>query len=184
MGMDKGNIEIGGRSLYRFTLDVLSEVCGTVVVSTCNPESAPSGYPSVCDEVRGIGPMGGVYTCLRRSDTELNLVVSYDMPMINKFLLHELLRQADGADVVVPAKEGVPPEPLCAVYRKNTVNHLKEMIASGDHAMHRLFSRVSTTVVPVGPEYPWYHPELFLNLNRPEDLRRLENYLKLHAPGK
>lgn len=184
MGVDKGRIEIEGRSLYQITLGVLSTVCDRVMVSTCGPEPVPAGYLIVCDEVRGIGPMGGVYTCLRRSETELNLVISYDMPLVKGPLLRELLSQAEGSDMVVPAMEGVPPEPLCAVYRKSTANVMEEMIGLGDHAMHKLYSRVRTKVVAIGPHYPWFEPGLFLNLNRPEDLRQLKRHRNVYVPGK
>jgi molybdopterin-guanine dinucleotide biosynthesis protein A len=178
MGREKGEIGIRGRSLLRTTLEILERSCDMVLISTCSDVPGLKGYRQVCDEIPGIGPMGGVYTCLRQSETELNLVFSYDMPMVIPALFEAMLAMGEDADLVVPALGEGLPEPLCAVYRKNVADSLQQLISQGNYAMYELFALVRTRILRVGPERLFYHPDLFLNVNRPTDLQRYRSILK------
>jgi molybdopterin-guanine dinucleotide biosynthesis protein A len=86
-GQDKGKIKIGDRYLYRYALDTLEQVCDEILISTCNELYDWGNYTSVCDEIPGIGPMGGIFTCLKQSGSEINIVLSCDLPLVHKELL-------------------------------------------------------------------------------------------------
>ncbi len=72
------------------------------------------------DELPSCGPASGIYTALRVSDTDWNLVVACDMPAVSADLLRELLRRAETAERNCVAATGPygQPEPLCAVYHR------------------------------------------------------------------
>jgi len=181
MGREKGGIEVRGRTLFRTALGTLEKSCDKVMISTCSKLPGLERYRQVCDEIRGIGPMGGLYSCLRQSDSELNLVFSNDMPMVTPDLLKALVKEADGADLVIPSLGDRPPEPLCALYRKGVAERLHELIVGGTYAVHELFPLVRTKFLRIGPEMPFYHPDLFLNVNRPADLQRYRSILDNHG---
>ena len=184
MGREKGGIEIGDRTLLRNGLDILEKCCDEILVSTCTGLPEVDGYTQVCDEIRDIGPMGGVFTCLRYSNSNRNLVLSYDMPLVNSDLLFRLLDEAQEADLVVPALGDGWPEPLCAMYRKSTMETLSKLIEKGNYAMHDLYALVRTRVLRIGPGSPGFHPDLFLNVNRPEDLKRYFSILNDDAEAR
>ena len=81
MGKEKGFIRIGPKYLYQYALQVLDNLCDEVLISTCKEGLFLEKYPLVCDEIPGIGPMGGINTCLKQSSNEINVVLSYDMPL-------------------------------------------------------------------------------------------------------
>jgi molybdopterin-guanine dinucleotide biosynthesis protein A len=176
MGREKGHLRIGNALLYQYPLRVLEKLCDEVLISTCSTSFSETGHRSVCDKVKGIGPLGGIYSCLEQSSNELNLVLSYDMPMVNAALFTSLMSDLKDYDLVLPALNGEHPEPLCGLYRKKLAGVLKEMIAEEDYAVRHLRSKCKSKLVPVTREMPCWHPDLFLNINSKEDLKKL-------APG-
>ncbi len=177
MGREKGSMKIGKRMMYEYPLAILESVCDEILISSCQPLPGQSAHPTVCDQVREIGPIGGIHTCLEHSSTDLNIVLSYDMPMVNEGLLHYLIEQRQDWDMLVPAMHTKHPEPLCALYRKSMTGIFGKMIEEKRYAVHQLIPMVSSLVLNIKPEMEFYHPDLFLNINRKEDLKRLpENF--------
>jgi molybdopterin-guanine dinucleotide biosynthesis protein A len=117
--------------------------------------------------------MGGIYSCLNRSSNELNVVISYDLPLIPMELILYLLAQIEGYEIVVPYLDEGRPEPLCAIYRKNSCQVFKNLIDRKEYAVHKAFSRTRTNLVKIGPFLSFYRPDIFININREEDLGKV-----------
>ncbi|MEN8155718.1 MAG: molybdenum cofactor guanylyltransferase [Bacteroidota bacterium] len=173
MGQEKGELLLGNQRLFEYPLNLLESVCDEILVSSCKAGNLFPGYRVVCDEIEGIGPMGGIHTCLKHSSTELNIVLSYDMPLINEGLIRHLIGHSDEMELVVPALHPGKPEPLCGVYRKSMQKVLGELIEKRAYAVHRAIPLVRSLVVPIGLEMPFYRPDLFLNINQLSDLKHL-----------
>jgi len=173
MGTEKGHLKIGNRLLYEYPLRVLERICDEVLVSTCNDSAFIIKHQMVCDEVKGIGPLGGIYSCLRLSSNALNLVVSYDMPLVNESLFRLLISERGTYDVVLPAMHEGRPEPLCGLYNKRITDVLTKMIARNDLAVNHLLTQCRSKILPVTKEMDCWSPDLFLNINTQEDLNRI-----------
>jgi len=173
MGSEKGTLRIGNSLLYQYPLAVLEELCDEVLVSTCDGSALRADHQKVCDEVKGIGPLGGIYSCLKQSSSELNLVLSYDMPLVNESLFRLLISEIDDYDIVLPGMPEERPEPLCGIYRKHTSAAMEEMISNKDFAVNHLLTRCNSKIVPISKEMECWLPELFLNINSKEDLKRI-----------
>jgi molybdopterin-guanine dinucleotide biosynthesis protein A len=94
MGRNKGMIRIGDLLMYQYPLRILESLCDEILISTCQPLTIEEDHEQVCDEVPGTGPAGGIMTCLQRSSHDLNIVVSYDMPLLHADLFRLLLENA------------------------------------------------------------------------------------------
>ncbi len=173
MGRQKGSMEIGGRMLYEYPLKALESVCDEILISGSSPLPGQLRYPLVRDIITGIGPMGGIHACLGHSSNDLNLVLSYDLPMINDGLLSFLVEQSDEWDLLVPAIKSNKPEPLCAIYRKSLKPVFEAMIEQERYAVNQVISQVRSKVLSIHEGMPFYHADLFLNINRADDLKRL-----------
>lgn len=173
MGREKGQLNIGKKLLYQYPLRILEQLCDEVLISTCKSELFPVKHQSICDEVKGIGPLGGIYSCLKHSSNELNLVLSYDMPLVNETLFRQLISLAEGIDVVLPAMQDERPEPLCGLYRKSVTGVMEEIIAQNNYAVHRILPLCKSKIVRITKEMECWHPDLFLNINSAEDLNRI-----------
>lgn len=170
MGREKGSMRIGQHMMYEYPLKVLESVCDEILISSCRPLPGQNTHPTVCDQIKGIGPMGGVHTCLEHSSTDLNIVLSYDMPMVNEGLLRYLIARSKGWDMVVPSIRPNQVEPLCALYRKSISGVLEELIKEKRYAVRQVIPKVASLILNIQAEMTFYHPDLFLNINSMEDL--------------
>ena len=173
MGGEKGLVRIGDRYLYQYPLHVLQSLCGEILVSTCNDLPVPENYSRVCDEVPGLGPVGGIHTCLKRSSNDTNIVIPYDLPLVTEELFRYLLAGSGGYDAVFPALRPDRPEPLCAVFRKSTIPALGTLIGQGQYAVHKVIQLTNSRIAIISEQLSFYHPGIFLNINREEDLKQL-----------
>lgn len=173
MGSEKGTLQIGSSVLFHYPLGVLEGLCDEILISTCEESILRVDHQKVCDEVKGIGPLGGIYSCLKQSSSELNLVLSYDMPLVNASLFRLLISEVDDHDIVLPGISEGRPEPLCGVYRRNTVSAMEDMISNNDFAVNHLLTRCHSKIVPITKDMECWQPELFLNINSKEDLKRI-----------
>jgi molybdopterin-guanine dinucleotide biosynthesis protein A len=88
MGRDKALLDHHGRPLLRRQVDVLSALCGQVVVS-----GDYAGFDCVPDEGERCGPLGGIHAVCRRFPDTALLVVPVDMPQVTPVDLASLLKQ-------------------------------------------------------------------------------------------
>jgi len=173
MGREKGSLIMGGRMMYEYPLKALEKVCDEILISGSAPLPGKLPYPYIPDEISGIGPMGGIFTCLEHSSNDLNLVVSYDMPLVDEALLTYLLNNSENWDIVAPAIKAGRPEPLCALYRKSVRSRFAQLIDQKHYAVHRALELVPSHILLLKTDLPFYKPNLFLNINQEKDMDQL-----------
>jgi molybdopterin-guanine dinucleotide biosynthesis protein A len=173
MGTEKGKIKIGPSYLYQYALQVLEKLCDEVLISTCKKSLFLEKHPQVCDELPGIGPMGGIYTCLKHSSNELNVVLSYDMPLVNAALISHLIEESYSHDIVLPALKINRPEPLCGIYRKGTSHIFEKLISEKRYAVHHAIQQANSNIILLNDQMSFWNPDIFLNINKEEDLNKL-----------
>ncbi len=174
MGTDKALIRFGNKTLIEHACELIRQFCREILISAnnLNKHFLPE-YQTFADEIQGLGPIGGIYTCLKHSGTKENLLVAVDIPFINSGLLQYLLSHTDEAELVMPRVRGGNVEPLCAVYNKSVVRHLETMIAEKDLKVQHLMHRCSIKILEISEELDFYNDRLFFNVNTPDDLKAL-----------
>ena len=70
------------------------------------------------DLIKNTGPLAGIYTGLRYSKTENNLIVSCDVPLINTVILQKLTDQKNDTSEVIQLQCQGENMPLIALYKK------------------------------------------------------------------
>ena len=167
MGFDKGLAEFRGKPLVRYAIDTLQQICSRIIISTNAATYNQLGFPVQADLIPGAGPMGGIYSALTKSKTEHNLVLSCDTPLVKAALMHRLLENAEGYQVVLPASKPGVVEPLIGYYNKNNSPAMLEFIKRGTV---KLIDYIETTYYRCIAVYD--DPDQFLNLNTPEEFRK------------
>jgi molybdopterin-guanine dinucleotide biosynthesis protein A len=162
MGRDKALLEIGGETLVAGAVRRLGEVCAEVLIADAGRGLLPGSVP----DGPGQGPAAGILGAARARPGERLLVLAVDLPRVPISLLEELAR-AD-ADLAIPRWEAGL-EPLCALYGPAALSKLEERVGRGRLDLRGLAETPELRVVYL--ERPG---ELFLNLNRPEDLPGVE----------
>lgn len=177
MGAEKGLQLLAGKPLIGYALETLASVCSNILISSNSDAYATMGYEIVADEITDIGPIGGLYSALKQSKTEQNLILSCDLPFVNSELLLYLLQKSEGYRIVVPWQEGNHYEPLCAFYNKLIVPDIEENIKLGNHKLSNFFQKIKTNKLIINDKLPFYSDSLFFNVNAPTELIQAENIM-------
>lgn len=120
MGRNKALLELGGALVIVRVARLVEEVTGAATVVGSSEAYTPLGLRTIRDDWPGAGPLGGIATALRASDSAWNLIVACDLPYLTKEWLEYLVQRAvkSEADAVLPMNESGA-EPLCAMYNKS-----------------------------------------------------------------
>jgi molybdopterin-guanine dinucleotide biosynthesis protein A len=165
IGGDKAIVELDGRPLLLYPLNVLRAVLDEVVVVAKQSTVLPPFDVDVAiwleaDEPRH--PLAGIVHALRCARGRPVVVVAGDMPFVTRSLVATLARErARGALVVVPRAAGRL-HPLCARYDPRALGAL----AGCDYTapMRDIVAGLSPRIVD------WPDEEPFFNVNGPEDI--------------
>lgn len=173
-GKNKALEKIDGVPLIERVVSVMGSVFEHLIVITNTPDDY--GYlnlPMYGDLVRALGPIGGIYTGLSVIPNNSGFFVACDMPLLNQGLIRHMAENRAEFDVVVPRIKGMM-ETLHAIYGKGCVPAIKSLIASGEYQTVRIFKDLSVRYIDED-EIRIIDPGLrsFININRPQELRRL-----------
>ncbi|MDR1764782.1 MAG: molybdopterin-guanine dinucleotide biosynthesis protein B [Lachnospiraceae bacterium] len=142
-----------------------------VVIST-NGEYDYTGYPfsKLDDAYAHIGAMGGIYTSLRDSRTEMVFVVSCDTPEVTvDFLRYLLSFDRGGLDALVPVAVDGRICPTAAVYKKSALPAIEGCIESGNYRLRDMLQGIRTQYIPLG--YTVFPDTVVESINTPEAYR-------------
>jgi len=169
MGEDKAFISYGGQYLYDYSLSILKFFTTDILVSSSNPRFDQTNYRRIEDEITGIGPLGGIYTCLKYIKNQSAIILPCDLPLITRKIVDILLVNSNGYELTIALNPQNLPEPLIGIYSSALIPVIDKMIDSNYFKMQELFSYVKTNFVKIH-EAP---PETFRNINSPEDFNLL-----------
>lgn len=168
MGTDKALLEMEQTTLLEKVIRLCETFTTQILISSDNPEHEKFGYKIIHDEIKNCGPLGGIYTCLKHSETDWNFVISVDSPFVEQDFVSFFISEIADFDAIVPIHKNGK-EPLIALFQKGCVKTIHENIMSGDNKMHNLLEKINTKFVD-SQKWVAKYPTLFRNLNRPEDL--------------
>jgi molybdopterin-guanine dinucleotide biosynthesis protein A len=182
MGEDKGLMELNNKPLIDYSIEVLSKVCDELIIGANSLEYQRFGFPVIPDEIKGIGPIGGIFSCLKASLTQDNVVLSCDIPLITQPVVELLLSKRKDYQIVVPVVNGFP-EPLCAYYHSSVINGLHDLINRDIYKLQYAIKQFRTKFLPLDSKLSFYNEMLFSNINSSKDLIQNVIFLmKVNAP--
>jgi molybdopterin-guanine dinucleotide biosynthesis protein A len=117
------------------------------------------GRQELPDAIKGAGPLGGILTALRVTDTDSSIVVAVDLPLLTReFLLNLRLRLESSKRRIVACRIGSH-YPLCLGVRRNLMDDVELAIRSGQLRVHALVESCEAEIITDAPA------EIFQNLN-------------------
>ena len=173
MGSDKSLMALNGKTLVEYAIDALKPLCSKVVISSNNFIYEFTGCEVWPDELPDRAPMIGIYSCLKRSETDVNIILSCDMPLMSTAMLEYLLENSVNHDITVPMHEDNFIEPLCGIYKRSSIGILEKYIKSGNFRLNECIQAGSHQLVQADSNLSFYTPRLFSNVNSPEDFRNI-----------
>ena len=118
------------------------------------------------------GSLGGIYTGLVNSEYTNSIVVACDMPFLNPDLLRYMIDISPDFDIVIP-RIGNELEPLHAIYSKNCIAPMRDLIERGYFKIDSFFDSVKVRYIEE-EVLNRFDPEhlSFFNVNTQEDLEK------------
>ena len=168
MGRDKASLLFGGESMLERIVRIVRTSADSVIVVARRDQPVPSDVTLVHDAVQDLGPLAGISAGLAASNSDLNVVVACDMPLIRPQVLERLASMIDNYDACVAVADGHA-SALCGIYRSRIGPDAQALLDSGERRVMRLLEQVQTKLVDatvfrdIDP-----HLETFISVDTPE----------------
>lgn len=151
-GIDKGLVDLDGRSMVEHVLARLAPQVGAIVVNANQNREryAAFGHPVVGDAVGGFaGPLAGLHAGLSAAVTPYVVTVPCDSPFLPADLVARLAATlvADGAQIAV-AKTFDQPHPVFALVPRDALPHLEAFLAGGGRKIDLWYASLRVVEVP------------------------------------
>jgi molybdopterin-guanine dinucleotide biosynthesis protein A len=174
MGRDKATLSLHGRTLLQHALSTLGEITENVSILGSPQIYGDQGAPVIPDIIPECGPLGGIHAALTHTRAAYNLIIAVDTPFLSANFLRFLASRAveAGAVITTPEIAGYT-QPLCAVYSRQFLPIASNALKAGEYKIVPLFPRDKTLTISEAEMAQFaFTPEMFDNLNTPEDLER------------
>ncbi|WP_405979801.1 NTP transferase domain-containing protein [Streptomyces sp. NBC_00158] len=142
-GADKPTLHVGGRTLLDRVLAACPDAAETVVVGARTATARPVRWTR--EDPPGGGPVAALDAGLRRTTAPLVLVLSADLPFLDRATVHALLSAAgtDGDGALLRDATGRD-QPLVAAYRAEPLRREIALLATEHGTLHGLPLRALT----------------------------------------
>jgi len=152
---DKALATIDGVSLVERVAECIGKHCPSIhLVKSSTQNYEHLNYPTLVDRLPGLGPLGGIDTALTHAGPKRwAFICACDLSLMGASWLPSLLAAAKlQADAVV--FKGARYEPLFTLYHGRIGPLVRQHIAQGHLAPHRLFGKINTTALKMPEDWP------------------------------
>jgi molybdopterin-guanine dinucleotide biosynthesis protein A len=162
MGQDKGLLPIDGIPLIDQIAGQLKDNFNEVLLGGDPKKYVVPGTRTIPDIEPDRGPLMGLLSTLRASNSELNWVTTCDMPEPNLSFVRKMIRHIGDYDAVVPVDANGWKQPLIGLYRKGVAEAIEKQIEADQWSIRDLVSTIRVEYIPLTSG--WYR-----NLNTQTD---------------
>ncbi|MFH0992458.1 MAG: molybdenum cofactor guanylyltransferase [bacterium] len=170
IGREKSLLSLKGKPLIQYALDELSLIFQECVIISNQPELHQFlNRPMYQDLYQDCGPLGGMHSAFVHTTSPALFFSTCDSPFITKELIEHLLHYQTDALVRVPRTvDGI--HPLFGLYSRSCAVVIERQLKERNFRVQDLFNEVSIEYIPIGPQLPFYNPQLLMNVNLLSDL--------------
>ncbi|RAI95151.1 molybdenum cofactor guanylyltransferase [Algoriphagus yeomjeoni] len=169
MQTEKGLVNYKGKPFIRWIIEAIIPITSNIILVTSNGDYSLVGLPMIEDIYPEKGPVGGIYTALKFSKTEKNLILSCDVPKITAPLLQTLVEESAQDASVTLFSDGKNDYPLIAVYKKTALETFAEAISADKLKLCPLVNMISNQKIMITAE----QKSLVQNINSKAELQSL-----------
>ena len=181
-GYIKGHLEIDDVTFLERIISALEDF-NTIYLSVSKVFSSEEikkyeemGLTVIVDLYDDIGPMGGIYSSLKKCKEDYLFVTACDMPFIDKNLINKLqLNIKKNIDAVLFSKNKLL-YPLGAIYSKNMISYMEELINNKEYKLLNLIKTSNFIELPL--ENTELSDDILKNINTTEEYEQLIKYYK------
>ncbi len=181
-GKTKANIQISGVRIIARTVKVLHELFDDIIIVTNTPEEfkAYQSFNLVPDEIKNVGPLGGIHAAMKVARNDAIFIFASDMPCISSEIVkkHIEFYHKRKCDAAIPRIKDFK-EPLHSIYNKRVFGKLDEFIrGSNKYSIENFLKTLNVRYHNL--EDTDEYKKAFININTPQDLSCMELYVSAH----
>jgi molybdopterin-guanine dinucleotide biosynthesis protein A len=177
LGYNKAFLKFNNLTLIERLINKMKIIAHEIILVTNQPELYYNfEVKCVTDEIKGKGPLGGIYSGLKSSNSWLNFIVACDMPFVDIGLVEYMFTEADGFDVVVPCINN-DLEPLHAIYSKRCISFIEKCLINNQFRLISFYPYVQVKYLTENNLANYNLSEVFYNINTQADYQRAKDFL-------
>ena len=130
----------------------------------------PKGFnkPFIKDELDFQAPINGIFSALKKTNSDWNFVISIDLPLITSDIIRSIWISGDkDKDAIIPRLEGYS-QPICSFYHKRIFSEISNQIEKNELSLNCLIDSIKTDYIDMDN----YKKE-FLNMNTQQKYNEL-----------
>ncbi|MGF1528076.1 MAG: molybdenum cofactor guanylyltransferase MobA [Candidatus Competibacterales bacterium] len=177
-GRDKGLIPLAGKPMVSHAIEALAPQVGQVIINANRHlEDYRRWNHDVVEDDSTIGdfcgPLAGVLAAMEHSDRPWLLTVPCDSPLLAGDYAQRMIQGLTAAQgVIAVASSGERLQPVFALLQRALAADLRRYLVTGGRKIDQWFAEHRAATVDFSDR-----PEMFRNVNTPEDLQALEGEL-------
>ncbi|WP_158849357.1 molybdenum cofactor guanylyltransferase [Algibacter sp. L1A34] len=170
MGTDKGFLMLNDKSFIQHSIDALKPLVSKIIIVSNNTDYDVFGLKRIDDIIENTGPLAGIYSGLKASKTEYNLVLSCDIPLINANILNRLILGIDKTSEVIQIESKGQKMPLIALYNKSCETTFINLLNKGERKLQFAINQCKVKSVSIEDN----ENQFTTNVNTKDELKQLK----------
>ena len=171
MGEDKGFLILNGKTFMSYIIEALQPIVGEIIIVSNNSDYDIFKLKRVADVMKDSGPLAGLYAGLLHSETENNIVLSCDVPLINTSVLKKLIDELNPEAEVIQFESQGKTMPLIAMYKRNCMHPILKLLQSNERRLRFAIEQLEVKTIQLDSELG----ETVRNINTVRELKELKH---------
>jgi len=174
MGEDKGFLKLNGTTFMSYIIAALKPIVGEIIIVSNNSDYDVFNLKRVADIMEDSGPLAGLYSGLLRSETENNIVLSCDVPLISASVLKKLMEGFSPEVEVIQCESQGKTMPLVAMYKKQCMHPILKLLQTNERRLRFAIDQLEVKTIKLDLELG----KTVRNINTVRELKELKHELE------
>ena len=170
MGSDKALLLYNNKTFLEHVVCAIKPLVDDILIISNNKEHQVDDCSTIPDLILNSGPIAGVYTGLKHTKTENNLVLSCDIPLVQTSILELIIKNNEPDKDVVQIIDDQNSMPLIALYKKRIAPYLLSELNKGERRLVKSINKLNKKNISVIKD----QHNCLININTVADLKTLE----------
>ena len=170
MGRDKALLIFNNKTFLDHIVCAIKPLVDEILIISSNKDHQVDDCTTIADLISNSGPIAGIYTGLKHTNTENNLVLSCDIPMVQTSILELIIKNNELDKDVVQIIDDQYSMPLVALYKKRIALFLLSELKTGEKKLVKAINKLNKKNISVTKD----QLNCLININTVADLKTLE----------
>ena len=171
MGSDKALLLYKNKTFLEHVVCAIKPLVDEVIIVSNNKDHQLDDCTTIPDLILNSGPIAGIYSGLKHSKTENNLVLSCDIPLVKSSILEIVIKNNDSDKEVIQLMNEQNRMPLIALYKKRLAPYFLSQLNKGQRRLMDVIRNLKTKEVFVKKE----ENAFLLNINTKNEFKTLKD---------